>query len=575
MICVRMDFDVIIRNGKIIDGSGNGWYSADIGIKDEKIERISRTILSNGKRIIDAKGLVVCPGFINVHSHSDNTILAHNNAENCITMGLTTELVGTCGLSMAPITKDYRSILIERKKTQAWSILDEEIDWLSLDDFRSKLMKKGIGVNLAFLVGHGTVRNMVLGEEGKGGEKVTPTAQEMEEMKTIVDFAMEQGAFGISNGLVYPPERNALTNEIIELTKVVSKYGGVYSSHMRCEGNCLIEATNEFIQICEEAEIRGTIAHHKAMGLNNYGKVCETLRLVERARNRGVEIIIDLYPWQYGGTNKSLGARYLTFDPEFSFIRNRNELLQKLEDPDEWETVKLEFEKRRKKELDAHQEREKLITEAGGWTSTPFFASTNGTVLYSKSHPELNGISFSELCDYYKVNNIQEAWRQLLLDDDGYTAAGAEPYSEDDIKTIMKYPWTTISTDQYALDISKTPPKVMSDHLTHQNPRGTGTYPKILGKYVREKKVLTLEDAIRKMTSLPANFLNLQNRGLIKEGFWADLVIFNKDTVKSRATYEDPYAKSEGIMYVLVNGHIALDKGKTTGALGGKTLKFH
>jgi N-acyl-D-amino-acid deacylase len=573
-MCGRMDFDVIVRNGKVIDGSGNGWYNADIGIKDEKIERISRTILNKGNRIIDAKGLVVCPGFINVHSHSDRTILAHNNAENCVTMGLTTELVGTCGSSIAPITKDYRSILIERKKLQAWSSLDEEIDWLSLDDFRSRLMKKGIGINIAPLVGHGSVRSMVLGEEGKGGEKVTPTAQKIEEMKAIVDSAMEQGAFGLSTGLTYAPGRNALTKEIIELAKAVSKYGGVYSSHMRCEGDCLIEATNEFIQICEESGIRGTIAHHKAMGLNNYGKVCETLRLVEKARKRGVDIIIDLYPWQYGGTNKSLGARYLSFDPESSLIRNRSELIQKLIDPDEWETVKCEFEKRRQKELDTHKIRERQITEEGGWTSTPFFASTTGTVLSSTSHPKLNGISFRELCDFYKVNNIQEAWRQLLLDDDGYTATGAEPYSEDDIKTIMKYPWTTISTDQYALDVSKTPPKVMSDYLTHQNPRGTGTYSKILGKYVREKKVLTLEDAIRKMTSLPANFLNLQNRGLIKEKFWADLVIFNKDTVKSRATYGDPYAKSEGIMYVLVNGHITVDKGNTTGTLGGKTLIY-
>lgn len=574
MMCGRMDFDIIIRNGKIIDGTGNGWYKADIGIRDERIERISRTILSNGNRIIEAKGLVVCPGFINIHSHSDNTILAHNNAENCVNMGLTTELVGTCGSSIAPIIEDYRSNLIERKKSQAWSSLDEEIDWLSLDDFQSRLMKKGIGINIAFLVGHGSVRSMVLGEEGEGGEKVTPSAQEMGEMKVIVESAMGQGAFGLSTGLTYAPGRNALTKEIIELAKIVSKYGGVYSSHMRCEGDRLIEATNEFIQICEESRIRGTIAHHKAMGLNNYGKVCETLRLVERARNRGVDIIIDLYPWQYGGTNKSLGARYLSFDPESTLIRNRAELIQKLADPDEWKKVKIELKIRRQKELDAHEERKKLITDKGGWTSTPFFASISGTVLYSMSHPELNGTSFEELCEFYKVDNLQEAWRQLLLDDDGYTAAGAEPYSEDDIITIMKYPWTTISTDQYALDVSKTSPQVMSDHLTHQNPRGAGTYSKILGKYVREEKVLTLEEAIRKMTGLPANFLNLQDRGLIKERFWTDLVIFNKDTVKSRASYEDPYAGSDGIMYVLVNGKIAVDKGETTGALGGKVLKF-
>ena len=562
-----MDFDVIIRDGKIVDGTGNPWYRADVGVKDGRIARISPTPLEGADRIVDATGLLVCPGFVNLHSHSDSTLLSHNNAENCLSMGLVTELVGSCGSSVAPITEEYRENL------ESWGLMEEEVDWLTLAEWRSKLEKKGIGVNIAPLVGHGTIRGCVMGVEGEGGEKIVPSDEEMEGMRAMLGSAMEEGAFGLSTGLTYAPGRNALTGEIVELARVVAGHGGLYSSHMRCEGDRLLEATREFLEICERAGVRGTISHHKAMGRNNFGKVCETLRMVERARARGVDAVVDQYPWRHGGVTKSLGGYFKREFPDGLSIRTREELVEKLRDPEEWGKLKAAVTAMRDRELEMHEERRKEMEARGGWTTTPFFVSTSGVILHSRSHPELEGETFQGVAEALGEDDFLDGVRKLLMADEGYTVSGNYPYSEDDIVAIMRYPWTTVSTDQYAFDASKIGLQAAADALATQHPRGWGTYPKILGKYVREEGVLTLEEAIRKMTSLPATFLGLQDRGLVKEGFWADLVVFDPATVASGATYGDPYGGPEGIEHVLVNGALAVDRGELTGALAGKVLE--
>lgn len=568
----HLDYDLVIKNGHIIVGTGNPWYKADIGIKDGRIAKLSRIPLKTTIRSIDAKELVVCPGFINVHSHSDAGILGHNNAENCLGMGLVTELTGQCGSSPAPIIEEYKETVKSKMKARLFP--DIEVDWLTLGEWMKKVESRGIGINIAPLAGHGTIRACVMGEEGKGGERVVPSRKEMNGMKVMLDGAMKDGAFGLSTGLNYAPGRNALTKEVIELCKVVIKYGGVYSSQIRCEGDKLIEATKEFIDICKSALVRGTISHHKASGWTNFGKVNETIRMVEKARGKGIDIIIDLYPWRIGGTTKSLGSRFADFLSEDQHSKSpRVELVEMLKDDGEWARIKSATLEAVEEEKTLYKARKKSMEENGGWTSIPYAFQQSGTILSSRSHPELNGKTLKKVAEFFGKKDILDGIRTLLIADDGYTAAGGEPYSEEDIKSILKYPWTAVSTDQFANDDSKASHQKSADHLKILNPRGWGTYPKILGKYTREEKVITLEDAVRKMTSLPAQFLGLKDRGLVKEGFWADLVIFDHEKVKSNATYGAPQVYPSGIPYVLVNGELAVDKGKLTGALAGKVLR--
>jgi len=566
-----MVFDLVIKNGHIIDGTGNPWFKADVGISDGRITELSRVPLKSSGRIIDAMGMLICPGFINLHSHSDGSILYHNNAENCLSMGLVTELTGQCGSSVAPITEDYRESVRTRMKGRLSPI---EVNWLTLGEWLRKLEEKGVGINVAPLVGHGTLRACVMGEEGKGGERVTPSDEEMQDMKSLLEGGMDDGAFGLSTGLNYAPGRNALTEEVIELTRVVAKYGGVYASHMRCEGDMLIEATKEFIRICESASVRGTISHHKASGSSNFGKVCETLRLVEAARARGVDVIVDQYPWRIGGTIKSLGARFKAFLPEDKSGKSpREALVERLKDDVEWGKIKKAALEGIRKEQELYEARRKEMQERGGWTSTPYAFQQEGIILSSKSHPELEWKTLQEVAKFFNVEDVLEGIRTLLIADEGYTVAGGEPYSECDIVTVLKYPWTTVSTDQYAFDASKVSHQDTADELGIGHPRGWGTYAKILGKYVRQERVLTLEEAIRKMTSLPALFLGLQDRGIVRKGFWADLVVFDPENVKNVADYGSPMLYPEGIPYVIVNGQLAVDNGKLTEALAGMTLR--
>jgi len=567
-------YDIVIQNGKIIDGTGNSWFKANLGISSGKIKKISKLQINDSDRIINAKGLIVSPGFINLHSHSDSSILQHNRAENSLAMGLVTEVTGNCGISAAPITVKHRDFLREKLKETLGKPLnsvkkDLQIDWLSLSDWISTLEKRGIGINIAPCIGHGTIRNCVMGENEADGERVVPSNEELTEMKNMIDKAMKDGAFGLTTGLAYEPGINALTEEIVSLCEIVKKHGGFYASHIRSEEELLLNAIWEFIYICEKSGVRGLISHVKAANRNNYGKVCEVVRLVDKARARGLDIIMDQYPWRYGGGDKSLGAM---FKPE---IKTRKDLLENLKSQKKWSKLKDEYLERRKKQNERYEERKRLIEEKGGWVAKPFYLYPGGTIIHSKKHPEFNGKSFKEVADTIGGGDELEGIRVLLLEDEGYTLANPyeEPYSEEDIILVMKHSMTAISTDASVMDNTKLTIDQCREDLSVQHPRGWGTYPKILGKYVREEKILTISDAIRKMTSLPAQFLGLKDRGLIKEGFWADIVIFDPKTIDNIATYENPYQHPKGIPYVIVNGKIAIDMGKRTETLSGKVLK--
>ena len=567
-----MSFDIVIRNGRVIDGTGNPWYKADVGVEGGRIAKISRTPLGGSGRVIDAKGLVVTPGFINIHSHSDGTILTHNLAENSLAMGLVTECVGNCGTSSAPLTEDVREYINSEREGLSWGLWSE-VDWLTLGEWFDRIENTGIGINVATLVGHGNLRWCAMGEEGEGGEKVVPTKDEMEKMRGLLDVAMDDGAFGLSTGLSYPLGRNALTEEIIQLVNVAAAHGGVYSSHMRNEGSNLIEATMEFIEICERTGARGSISHHKASGPYNFGKVHETLRLVDQARSRGVDVIVDMYPWRIGGLTKSLGARFRDSLPEGPRANFRGKLVRMLKDPGEWKKMKAQALANGEKAREAAEDRKSRLEENGGWSPSPSVSSPSGVVLHSPSHPELEWKTLQHVGEALGGGDELEGIRALLIDDDGYTVSGNYPYSEEDMATIVRYPWATFITDQRAIDNSKTTCQAASDALRMEHPRGWGTYPKVLEKYVREERLISLEDAVRKITSLPATYLDLKNRGLIKEGFWADLVAFDPENVRSKATYGNPFQRPEGIPYVIVNGEVAVDEERITGELAGRALK--
>ena len=313
----------------------------------------------------------------------------------------------------------------------------------------------------------------------------------------------------------------------------------------------------------------GSISHHKASGPTNFGKVHETLRLVEEARKRGVDIIVDLYPWRIGSITKSLGSRFRSHLSDGS--RAREELVEKLKDPETWGQIIEQTQTSRISRAKAGEEWRRRIEGEGGWVAS--FQAPSGIILYSKSHPELEWKTFKDVAEVLSGGDEQEGIRALLIEDDGYTVSGNIPFSEEDMFTIMRYPWSTFITDQRSIDSSKYSYQDAADRLAMEHPRGWGTYPKVLGEYVREKKILKIEDAIRKITHLPATIMGIPDRGLVKEGFWADLVVFDPETVGSRATYGNPFQFPSGIPYVMVNGELSVDNGEFTGALAGRVIR--
>ena len=318
-------YDIVINNGKIVDGTGNPWFWGNVAVQDGKIVAISRGNLGPAKRIIDAKDLIVAPGFCDLHTHTDFTILWHNHARSTIHAGVTTEAISQCGTGAYGFADGYQQAVI--MDLLPYAMVDDPtqivVDWRSLDDWRKKVENMGIGINLVPYIAHGTVRNSVMGVEGQGGERYEPTPEEMQKMKELIGEAMEQGAFGMSTGLRYPWGRNSYTEEVIELCKIVKEYGGIYISHMRSEEDALIEASRELIRICEEVGIPGSMTHHKAVFEENFGKPAETMRLIDQARARGVQVMCDLYPWTHAavGNLGSLFIPYL-FTPRNGFPRN-------------------------------------------------------------------------------------------------------------------------------------------------------------------------------------------------------------------------------------------------------------
>jgi N-acyl-D-amino-acid deacylase len=531
-------FDVIIKNGKVIDGAGNPWFKADVGINGQIISAIGRLSAEKASKIIDADGLVVSPGFIDMHSHSDLELLVNPKAESKIRQGITTEVIGNCGESAAPLNDLMKA---ETRKTD--SLIEEaelQLDWSTMKDYLNRLGRQGVAVNVVPLVGHGNLRVCTMGFVDR-----SPTKTELEEMKKRLAQAMKEGAFGMSTGLIYPPGCYAETDELIELSRVVASYGGIYTSHIRDEGEKMLESVKEAIEIGEEAGIPIEISHHKAEGKANWGKVKESLKMIEDVRGRGIDVTCDVYPYVAASTGLSAEL------PHWAHEGGTEKLVQRLTDA--------ETRARLIREMREESPDQASMLEVDIWDVTQ--------IARCKNHPDLEGKTVSEIAQTKHMDAFELVF-DLLIDDAAISVV-CFLMCEDDVCTVLRHPVSMIGADASAV----APYGVLGKGKPH--PRSYGTFPRVLGKYVREERVLTLENAIRKMTSLPAQKLGLRDRGIIREGMRADITIFTPETIIDRATYQNPHQYPDGVEYVIVNGEIAVGERGHTGVLAGRVLLPH
>ena len=503
------DFDIIVRNGTIVDGLGGKPYKADVGIVNDKIKTIADLGGKKAKQTIDATGLMVCPGFIDLHTHSDRTILKHPDCHNYIRQGVTLSLAGNCGSSKLPI-----------------------------GEFFEKIERKKIASNFMMLVGHNSIRRKVMGNVNR-----PPTPAEMEEMKRLVSRAMQNGAAGMSTGLKYLPGTYAKTNEIIELAKVVGQYGGIYATHMREEGIDILKSVNESIAIGRAARLPVQISHHKVVSVDKWGSSKQTLELVDNANKEGLDVTIDQYP--YPATSTTL----LILFPSWAKEGEKEQWPERWADPVNNKRLKADI-------------RYNIEHDRGG-------SDLNRIMIARfRAEPELEGLTIAKILEKKGLPDTMEAGVQLIID---LALKGLEKgiqgiyfcLSDDDIERIMKHPLTA-----HASDGSIRTPDVGNPH-----PRNYGTFPRVLKMYVREKGILTFEEAVRKMTSLPADRLKLSGRGRIKEGCYADIAIIDAKTVADTATWSNPHSYPTGIPYVLVNGEIVIEKNSFTNRFPGKVIR--
>lgn len=529
-------YDVLIRNGKVVDGTGNPWIYADVGITGDRITFVGHAAKEvTAKRTIDATGLVVAPGFIDMLGQSEESLLVDKQAVSKLTQGITTEVTGEGG-SIAPL--NARLIADAKDWTEHYKVT---IDWQSLDEYFNRLEKQGSGINLATFVGATQVRRMVIGDDDRA-----PTADELKTMKELVDDAMQEGAVGLSSSLIYAPAFYAKTDELIALAKSAQQAGGIYISHIRNEGNDEMQALDEAFRIGREANIPVEIYHLKVSGKNNWGRMAQVIAKIEEARAQGLDVTADQYPYVASAT--SLGA---SIPPEFH-AGGREAFIGRLKDPEQRKAI------RAKLEQEANYEN--MWRGVGG---------PDGVMVVSVLKPELKiyeGKTIAQIAQMMKKDPY-DAMFDLLIEANANVGCVYFSMNEADVRLAMQQPWVSVGTD-YG-EVSPTGP--LSESKSH--PRAYGSFARILGKYVREEKVLRLEDAIRKFTSLPARRVRLENRGMIRPDYYADLTIFDPAKVIDVATFEDPNRTSKGFAYVFVNGVLSLENDKVTGQVGGRPLR--
>jgi N-acyl-D-amino-acid deacylase len=528
-------YDLLIVHGHVLDGSGSPAIDASVAVRDGKIAEIGRLDQATAKRVIDAAGLVVAPGFIDLHSHSDFTLLVDGNAQSKIRQGVTTEILGesdSAGPVLGPAVDEFDKSLnptgIQR-------------DWKTLGEYFARLERQRISVNIASYVGSGQVRADVIGYTNRPAHD-----DEMDAMKQLVEQAMHEGAIGVSSGLIYAPNMYANTKELIELAKVAAKYGGIYTSHIRGEGAHGVQAIQEAIQISTKANLPAHILHFKVDGKDNWGHMGQQIKTIEEARSNGVDITADQYPYiaAMTGLEQCLPPRYLEGTSQ--------QIVARLKSADARSRIREDI----ANGLPGWEDNE--VKSVGGW---------HGVMVASCQKPENKKYEGQRMDEVAKMmgKDPVDALCDLLISEGGSAEAIYFSMSEPDVELAMKQPWVGIGSDGSAVS-----PEMIFVGKPH--PRFYGTFPRVLGVYVREKKVLTLPEAVHKMTGLSAKIVGLTDRGLLKPGMAADITLFDPTTVIDKATFENPAQYPVGIPYVIVNGVVVIDKGQHTGAKPGRVL---
>lgn len=523
-------YDILIKNGKVYDGTGAPWCWADVGVKDGRIVSVGPIPDGEAQKVIDARGLAVSPGFIDTHTHSDTSFLVDPKADSKVKQGVTTEVAGNCGHSDAPLTARSRQMVEGR-------MADEGLTptWTSFGEYLEAVERSGSSANFTCLVGHCAIRAAVMGFDRR-----PPAPEELAQMQALIAQSMDEGAIGFSTGLVYAPSSFAETPEIIELCRPVAARNGFYFTHIRSSDAGLMQSIEETIEIAEKAGLPAQVAHHKATGKSNWGKVGPTFDLIDKARRRGVDVTADQYP--YIGSSSSLASTLRSWAQE----GGRDALVARIKDPVLRPRLKAEM----------TGDVENLI----GWDRLIIAR------VASEANKRYEGTSMADIARERGVHPCDAAL-DLLIEENGEVSRIRFGMCEEDVRTVMKQPIVMIGSDGSSL----------MDHgplcSGKPHPRNFGTFPRVLGKYVREEKVLTLEEAIRKMTSLPAWRLRLSDRGILKPGMWADITVFNPDTVKDAADFGDPFKYPVGVPYVVVNGEIVVDGGRHTGVTPGRVLR--
>jgi len=538
---------LLIKDGEVVDGTGRPAFKADVLVTNQKITEVGK-IESSADNEIDAYGLTVSPGFINIHDHSDSTLLADGRAKSLIMQGVTTTVIGNCGYSLAPTDERTLDLLVGN---WLFPMAKVKISWRSFSEFLSELEKRRLWINVAALVGHGTIRIAVL---GMGDRK--PSEGELRKMKRLTYDAMAEGSFGLSSGLAYPPGCYASTEEITQLCEEVAKFDGLYATHTRKEAMGFLDGIREAIEICERTGVRLQISHIETH-YPSWGEQDEALDLVNFARIRGLDVGCDVIPYLWSATS------LYTLLPKWSYEGGPEEMVKRMENREVRQKIKAEVQHGGQELATA------AMAKDGLWNRIK--------ILSCPRDKDKEGKTIEEIA-YAQDKEPFETIFDLLALGSPFPSIMAQSHKEEDIRKVVRFQHSIIESDLYAVSGNRT-----SASLT-QHPRGFGTYPLVFRKYVRGEtraelpeepgeKILSLEEAVRRITSLPAQRLRLPGRGIIREGMYADIVIFDKNQIEDKATYRNPYIYPEGIEYVIVNGKIAVRRRRLVDSAPGKILR--
>lgn len=525
--------DYLFKNATVVDGTGAAAVEADVAVVADCIAAVGRCLPATAAEVVDGAGLVLAPGFIDIHSHTDGTIFKNPLSESKLLQGVTLEVTGNCGLGSFPVAGERRDQLLGFLKMHDFQLPVEGLGWTDMETFARAVERAGIGLNLAPLVAHGPLRIAVMGSDNR-----PPMHGELQAMKTLLAAMLSQGAWGLSTGLIYPPGSYAATDELIELAKVLSSHGSLYTSHIRGEGATLMDSIEESIRIGSAAGAKVEVSHLKALGKDNWGKGREALERLERARRAGVDIAADQYP--YEATQTTLAVLI----PAWAHAGGVSAMLQRL--ADDAQRPRLQADVRA------------AVADRGG--AERIRISSAGT----EAGRALSGRSIAQVAADWGIPP-EDAVIRLVTENEASVGAVFFSLSEEDLLAIMRSDRVAVGSDGSGLSAA--------DHAVVTHPRSYGTFPRVLGRFVREQQVLPLTTAVFKMTGLPADRLGLTDRGRIRPGFKADLVLFDPEEIADTATFENPHAYPQGIRLVMVNGTAAVRDGRPTGARAGRVLR--